>query len=310
MGTDFDLHQLVDHEAQIETAAALDRLLSADRLAGKMGERIAAGSASFRGRAGEQLRRDYIAFVLNETDLSIHACEYGWCVFQAAAAADWRPMLPGEVPRSALTAPTSWWSRRTLHSGANAVSAMLRSCRRLLGSPVPHWMRRSLNVTEFSHGWRMIMSKTVAEGRRNRTARAYLAALDRLMAGKATHPDHVGRPVRITPAAVAKEARRGRNPLYTTHRALLTEIEAAASGSTTATDLAATVATLEARNAGLRRLIHQLKIDKRNLATENRSLLHRARVAEDRLNTRERQIVTVTLGRRNRSLQNGVTQAT
>lgn len=75
------------------------------------------------------------------------------------------------------------------------------------------------------------MSKTVAEGRRNRTARAYLATLDRLIEGRATHPDHAGRAVRITPAAVAKEARHSRNPLYTTHRALLAEIEAAASGS-------------------------------------------------------------------------------
>jgi len=83
VGTDFDLHQLVDHEGQIETATARDRLLTADPLAGKMGERIAAGNASFRGRAGEQVRRDYIKFVLKETDLTIHACEYGWCVFQA-----------------------------------------------------------------------------------------------------------------------------------------------------------------------------------------------------------------------------------
>jgi hypothetical protein len=74
-------------------------------------------------------------------------------------------------------------------------------------------------------------AETTAEGRRNRTARAYLAALDRLIAGKATHPDYAGRPVRITPAAVAKEARRSCNPLYTTHRALLAEIEAAVSGS-------------------------------------------------------------------------------
>ena len=133
------------------------------------------------------------------------------------------------------------------------------------------------------------MSKTVAEGRRNRTARAYLAALDRLIRGKATHPDHAGRPVRITPAAVAKEANRSRNPLYTTHRALLAEIEAAASGPTPAADLVATVATLEGSNRQLRRLIHQLKIDKRNLATENLSLLHRARLAEDRLRVRDRE---------------------
>lgn len=90
------------------------------------------------------------------------------------------------------------------------------------------------------------MLKTIAEGRRNRAARAYLAALDRLIEGQARHPDYAGRPVRITPAAVAKEARRSRNPLYTTHRALLAEIEAAASRPTPATDLAATVARLEA----------------------------------------------------------------
>ncbi len=67
------------------------------------------------------------------------------------------------------------------------------------------------------------------------------------------------------------------------HRALLAEIEAAASRPTPATDLAATVAQLEASNAELRPIIRQLQIDKRNLATENLSLLHRARLAEDRL---------------------------
>ena len=134
------------------------------------------------------------------------------------------------------------------------------------------------------------MIKTAANTRRNRAARAYLAALDRLIEGKATHPDYAGRPVRITPAAVAKEARRSRNPLYTTHHALLTEIEAAASRPTPATDLAATIAPLEANNRELRRVIHQLQIDKRNLATENLALFHRARLAEDRLRARDREI--------------------
>ena len=136
------------------------------------------------------------------------------------------------------------------------------------------------------------MLKT-ANGRRNRTARAYLAALDRLIEGKATHPDHAGRPVRITPAAVAKEARRSRNPLYTTHRALLAEIDAAVVQPTAASDLAATVVRLEASNAELRAIIRQLQIDKRNLATENLSLLHRARLGEDRLVARNREIATL-----------------
>ncbi len=137
------------------------------------------------------------------------------------------------------------------------------------------------------------MLKTIADGRRNRSARAYLAALDRLIEGKATHPDHAGRPVRVTPAAVAKEARRSRNPLYTTHRALLSEIEVAATHPTPAADLAASVVRLEASNAELRAIIRQLQIDKRNLATENLSLLYRARLAEDRLAARDREVAAI-----------------
>jgi hypothetical protein len=61
VGNDFDLEELIDHEGQAETALALDRLLTSDRLAGRMGERILAENAAFRGRAGEQVRRDYVA---------------------------------------------------------------------------------------------------------------------------------------------------------------------------------------------------------------------------------------------------------
>ena len=48
-------------------------------------------------------------------------------------------------------------------------------------------------------------------------------------------------------------------------------------------DLVATVARLEASNSELPRVIHQPEIDKRNLVTENLSLLHRTRLAEDRM---------------------------
>ncbi len=60
------------------------------------------------------------------------------------------------------------------------------------------------------------------------TARAYRAVLNRLLEGKATHPALAGRPVRISPATVAREARRSRNPLYTTHRGIRDEIVVAA----------------------------------------------------------------------------------
>lgn len=100
VGSDFDLHSLIDHEARAETAAALDRLLAAKRLGGKMGERIVAGNARFRGRAGEQVRRDYVAFILEETDLRIHACDYGWCVFQQETSRCGGELQPDEAGRA------------------------------------------------------------------------------------------------------------------------------------------------------------------------------------------------------------------
>jgi integrase len=103
VGNDFDLKDLIDQEGQAETARALDCFLTSDRLAGRMGERLMAENAAFRGRAGEQVRRDYIAFVLAETDLRIHACDYGWCVFQAETARCGGTAAPSEAARSPST---------------------------------------------------------------------------------------------------------------------------------------------------------------------------------------------------------------
>lgn len=114
-------------------------------------------------------------------------------------------------------------------------------------------------------------------------ARAYRAALNRLVEGKATHPALAGRPVRITPAAVAREARRSRNPLYTTHRAILDEIAVAAGAPSAGADLAAAVAQLRAENAELRAAARRHAEEKRLLASENLLLLHRARAAEEKL---------------------------
>jgi integrase len=100
VGTDFGLHELVNHEGQVETALALDDLLRSDSLGGRMGQRIVARNAIYRGRAGAEVRRDYVAFVLAETDLQIHACDYGWCVFQGETAACGGETAPNEVHRS------------------------------------------------------------------------------------------------------------------------------------------------------------------------------------------------------------------
>lgn len=115
------------------------------------------------------------------------------------------------------------------------------------------------------------------------TARAYRAALNRLVEGKATHPSLAGRPVRITPAVVAREARRSRNPLYTTHRDILDEIAVAAGQPSLGADLADTVARLRTENAELRTAVRRHMEEKRLLASENLLLLHRVLTAEEKL---------------------------
>lgn len=114
-------------------------------------------------------------------------------------------------------------------------------------------------------------------------ARSYRAALARLVRGEGRHADHAGRVVKITPTSVAREAGRSRNPLYTSHRDILDEIDAAAGPGTPARDLAARIATLETELTHLRADARRHAEERRELASENLTLLHRARSAEDRL---------------------------
>lgn len=129
----------------------------------------------------------------------------------------------------------------------------------------------------------MTVSRTEADGRASAAARSYRSALARLARGDGRHPDHAGRNVRITPASVAREAGRSRNPLYTTHRDILDEIEAATGPGTPARDLATRIATLEAELTCLRADARRHAEERRELASENLTLLHRARRAEDQL---------------------------
>lgn len=123
------------------------------------------------------------------------------------------------------------------------------------------------------------------------TARAYRAALNRLVEGKATHPSLAGRSVRVTPATVAREARRSRNPLYTTHRDILDEIAVAAGQPSVGADLADTVARLKSENAALRAAARRHAEEKRLLASENLLLLYRAQLAEGKLQAAPRAAV-------------------
>lgn len=126
-------------------------------------------------------------------------------------------------------------------------------------------------------------------------ARRYRAALSRLVAGKGRHPSHAGQPVRITPAAVAREAGMSRNPLYARHRDVLEEIEIAAAAPAPAKDLASALERQSEELRALRAAVRKHEDEKRALATENLSLLHRARVAEDTTKARDRVIARLEM---------------
>ena len=126
-------------------------------------------------------------------------------------------------------------------------------------------------------------------------ARRYRAALSRLVAGKARHPVHAEKAVRITPAAVAREAGMSRNPLYARHREILQEIEIAAAAPAPAKDLSDQLAARTAEVKEFRAAAQRHGEEKRALASENLALLHRARVAEDTIKARDRVIARLEM---------------
>jgi integrase len=86
VGTDFDLAELIDAQAMEETRAALEELLTATRLAGKAGQQIAARSP-FRGRTCDSDVRQYVEFILTESDMRLGACDWGYCVYRRESSA-------------------------------------------------------------------------------------------------------------------------------------------------------------------------------------------------------------------------------
>jgi len=126
-------------------------------------------------------------------------------------------------------------------------------------------------------------------------ARRYRAALTRLTEGRGRHPLHSGKSVRITPAAVAREAGMSRNPLYATHRDILEEIIAAAEAPAPAKDLSEALAAARLEKRDMRTSAQLHRKEKRALATENLTLLARARSAEDTIKARDRLIARLEM---------------
>lgn len=86
VGTDFALDDLIDRHAQEETRAALEEVLTATALGGKGGRMIAARS-QFRGRTRDGDAQAYVRFLMEETDLRLGVCDWGYCVYRVETAA-------------------------------------------------------------------------------------------------------------------------------------------------------------------------------------------------------------------------------
>jgi hypothetical protein len=96
-----------------------------------------------------------------------------------------------------------------------------------------------------------------------------------LSAGLPTHPD-LQKPYRLTVATLAREARVGRNVIYTNHRPMIEELRRADNHRIIPDKLAA----WEDKLAEQRSLIQVLQLEERRLVTENAVLLKRILEAE------------------------------
>ncbi|MDH0874025.1 hypothetical protein [Agrobacterium pusense] len=112
---------------------------------------------------------------------------------------------------------------------------------------------------------------TPPEKRLRNTERKLREALERLVKGLPTHPDLQKRPYRLSIATLAREARVGRNAIYTNHRPMIEELRRASERKIIPEKLAA----WEDKLAQQRALIQVLQIEERRMVTENAVLLKR-----------------------------------
>ncbi len=84
VGTNYELIGMINEEKQQEISEGLESILSSDKLAGKLGEKISKINLKFRGDI--EARKNYIEEILNNSDLVVVPHEYGFCVYQPEQA--------------------------------------------------------------------------------------------------------------------------------------------------------------------------------------------------------------------------------
>lgn len=125
---------------------------------------------------------------------------------------------------------------------------------------------------------------TPHEKRLRNTDRRLREALDRLVKGLPTHSDLQKRSYRLTVTTLAREARVGRNAIYTNHRQIIEELRRASERKIIPEKLAA----WEDKIAQQRALIQVLQIEERRMVTENAVLLKRVLEAETEVERQKR----------------------
>lgn len=126
---------------------------------------------------------------------------------------------------------------------------------------------------------------TPPEKRLRNTERKLREALERLVKGLPIHPDLQKRSYRLTIATLAREARVGRNAIYTNHRPIIEELRRTSERTVIPNKLAA----WEDKLAQQRALIQVLQIEERRMVTENAVLLKRILEAEAEVERQKRQ---------------------
>lgn len=84
VGNNLELLGLINEEKQQELAQGLESILSSNKLAGKLGEKLSKSNLKFRGDI--VLRKNYIDDILDNSDLVFMPHEYGFCIYQPEQA--------------------------------------------------------------------------------------------------------------------------------------------------------------------------------------------------------------------------------
>lgn len=84
VGTSYELIGMINEEKQLEITEGLDSILSSNKLAGKLGEKISKINMKFRGNV--EARNNYIEEIIHNSDLVVVPHEYGFCIYQPEQA--------------------------------------------------------------------------------------------------------------------------------------------------------------------------------------------------------------------------------